>query len=360
MAGIYGALGLQDNDRTLISQLGQQVVYDVAIRYIEQHNAELQAAYGVFVEGMTEGNKDFYKLPGTGRMQRLGRQSSAGGSKTRGRWDVAFPLEGFGESLEYDKISFAYLTVEDFNNELNTIRNKHIGTHRWEMLAGLFNNSARTFIDEFPMNPGSLTIQPLANGDSVKYPLLNDTQATDNHYLVSGYTAIDDTNNPLPTMRRELEEHFGTPDGYGGVISFWHEDQINEIEALADFVEVEDVGINYGDDTSLAAVPQFVRDAPGRTVGRCNGVWIKQWWHIPSGYGLAIDGNQPGPLKKRVHPANLGLPQALTLVAEDMDNPIATRDYEDHFGYGVANRLNGVIMQIKGSGTYDVPSKYQR
>lgn len=358
---IYGALGLPENDRSLVTSIGEQVVYSAAEAFIAQHNADMERAYSVFVEGTTEGNKDYYKLPGGGRLQRLGNRSRAAAVKAGGRWDVAFPLENFGAAFEFSRVDMAYMTVQQMANELATIRTMDVSTIRHEILLRLFYNVDRSFIDELPMNPGTLTIKPLANGDSVTYPPVigaaSDTFATENHYLTSGYTAanISDTNNPLPVIRAELEEHFGTPSGYGNVCVFIHTDQVAKIEALAGFVEVTDIGINPGDDTpTVTSAPP----APGRLLGRSDGCWIYEWRHIPSGYLLGIDYDQPAPVKIRVHPTGIAMPQGLALVNTDMRHPIETRNYEHWMGVGVGNRLNGVAMELTTDGSYDPPAAY--
>lgn len=359
---IYGALGLQENDRSLVSNVGEMVVYDAANAFIAQHNQDLANAYAVFVSGTTEGNKDYYKLPGGGRLQRLGTRSRAAATRAMGRWDVAYPLENFGSAFEFDKVSYAYLTVEQLANELATIRTQDVTTVREEILMRLFNDAVRTFVDEIPLNPGTLNVMPLANDDaSTKYPPVigaaSDTFAIHNHYLASGYTSanISDTNNPLKIIRNHLEEHFGTPSGYGNVCVYIHTDEVAKIEDLADFVDVTDIGINPGDDTAtVTSAPA----GPGRLLGRCDGCWVYEWRYIPSGYLLGVDADQDAPCKVRVHTAQSGIAQALALVSEDERHPIQTRNYEHWMGVGVANRLNGVAMELTADADYDPPAAY--
>ncbi|MEL7434244.1 MAG: hypothetical protein AAFN11_09875, partial [Chloroflexota bacterium] len=229
-------------------------------------------------------------------------------------------------------------------------------------------NADRTVVDEWPTTDGdgaigTLTIKPLANNDAALYPPLigadSDDTAQENHYLVSGYaaTAISDDNNPYITIRNELEEHFGLNEGYGNCVAFIHTDQVAATEALADFVDVTDVVVTPGDDT---ATVNGLPNVPGRIIGRVSGVWVSEWRYIPSGYILGTDLDQPAPTKVRVHRSEYGLPQALALVSEDERHPIMTRNYEHDMGVGVGNRLNGVIVQLKASGSYDIPSRYAR
>lgn len=358
MAGIYGALGLQDNDRSFVNTIGQAVTYEVAQAYLAMHGAELDKAYSVFVQGTTPIFKERYKLPGGGRLQRLGNRSRAGASRATGAWDVAYPLESFGSAFEWDRVAIAYLTVMQFNNELETIRIQDINMTRFEVLRALLNNTSRNFVDPIE-NVGTITIKPLANNDTDTYPPLlgQETEAVEDHYLVAGYTSasISDTNNPFPTIRAELEEHFGTPTGYGNICAFINTAQVDKVEALADFREVTDIVVRPGNDTdTVSGLP----NVPGRVIGRCNGVWVVEWRWIPADYLLAIDLDNPAPLKQRVDIPEANLPSALTLVATDMTYPLTNRNYERRFGVGVANRLNGVVMQFKASGSYDIPAAY--
>lgn len=358
MAGILGALGLRQNDKTFINTVGQQVVYTEAARFIERHNQDMQQAYDLFIQETTENFKERYKLPGGGRLQRLGTRSRAAATRVDGRWDVAYPLESFGSAFEYDRIAVANMTVQQFNNELLTIRIQDVNTVRYEILRALLDNTARTFVDPLE-HVGTLTIQPLANGDAVLYPpvLALETEATEDHYLVSGYTTanISDTNNPFPTLRNELEEHFGTPTGFGNIVAFINTAEVAKVQDLTDFIDVTDIAVTPGNDTdTLNGLP----NVPGRILGRVDGVWVVEWRYIPATYILAIDLDQPAPLKKRVPEAGTGLPAMLDIVAQDEKYPITTRNYEHLMGVGVGNRLNGVVMQLKASGTYDIPAAY--
>jgi hypothetical protein len=359
---IYGALGLKENDRSLVSSIGQMVVYDAAIAFINQHNADMERAYGAFISGTTEGYSEIYKLPGGGKLQRLGNKSRAAATRAGGKWEVAFPLENFGASFEYDRVSYAMLTVEQLANELATIRTQDVGTIRYEMLLRLFCDDDRSFVDELPGNPGTRVVKPLANNDAgTLYPPLigaaSDSFAVHNHYITSGYAAgsINDTNNPLPVIRVHLEEHFGTPTGYGNVCVYIHTNQVAKIKALADFTDVTDIGIKPGaDDATLTSAPP----GPGHLIGRCDGCWVYEWAWIPSGYILGVDYDQDPPLKVRVMPSVYGLGQGLQLVAEDEKHPIKTSHYEHWMGVGTANRLNGVVMELTTDGTYDPPAIY--
>lgn len=359
MAGIYGLLGLADGDRTYTNVIGQERLFTVANQFLDLHTADMMRMTSVFIESETESYSERYKLPGGGRLQKRGGQAQSGAVKASGSWDVAYPLEDFGAQVAGDDVSMAYLRVDELNTHLQTVTIQDMNTVRFEILKALFHNAARTFVD--PLN-GSLTLRPLAigSGDNVLYPpvLGSETEATENHYLGISYagTAISNTNNPYITIRGELEEHFGTPEGFGNVAVFIHTDEVNETELLGDFEPIPSTGVSYGDDVNLATAPP--RNLPGRVIGRVSGVWVVEWRWIPSGYLLGVDLDQPAPLKMRRDPADTGLQRGLHLKSRDAKYPFESAHYRHRFGVAVGNRLNGVVAQL-GTATYDIPTAYE-
>lgn len=356
MAGIYSILGLQDNDRSYVNTIGQRVVFDAAQQYLSMSTDDMMKAFAVFVEEETEGYKERYKLPGGGRMQRRGGVAASGAVKASGSWDVAFPLEDFGDQIANDDVSLAYMTLPELQRHLDTVVIRDINTMRYEMLRALLNSASRTFVD--PLY-GSLTVQPAANGDSVLYPpvLGTEADATENHYLESGYltAAISNTNNPYITLRNELEEHFGTPTGFGNIAVFINSAQVPITETLTDYDSVADINLAIGANSD---VPTNLPNVPGRVVGRCEGVWVVEWRWIPANYMVAIDLDAPAPLKVRVDPAETGLGTGLQLVSTSDAQPLQNSHYRHRFGVGVGNRLNAVVLELGNGGTYTVPSGY--
>jgi hypothetical protein len=357
MSGIFGALNINDSDRVFLSTLGQRVVYDAITQVLSQHNADLQAAMNVFIEGTTSDHKFRYKLPGGGRLQRIGTQAAGAAVKAYGQWDVAFPLEGFGAQLAGNRVDMAYMSVQDLDRHLNTVMQQDINTVRFEILKALLNSGQDTFVD--PMW-GSLSVEPLANGDSVTYPpvLGSESEATENHYIETNYLSanVSDTNNPYVLLRDELEEHFGAPTGGSNIVAFINNAQVSVTEALSDFDPVNDrftaPGANRDQLNGLPAA------TPGRVVGRTNGVWVVEWRFVPANYILGVHLDAPKPLYQRVDPADTGLPQGLTLVATDEEHPMTASYYEHRFGVGCGNRLNGVVYELGVGGTYTVPTAY--
>lgn len=363
MAYLFSSIDVASTEHGFIATAGQELVYEVANQYIERVNADLVGATSIFVQGVTEAFKERYKLPGGGYLQERDENGRYRNVRATGSWDVAYPLKDWGASLEWNDVAMGYMTGDELSNHINTIVAQNTNTVRFRILRRLLKNTTDAFTDD---NHGSLTIQPLANGDSVIYPpvLGGDSGATDDHYLESGYAAgaISDTNDPYVTIANELEEHFGTPTGGSNIVVFINSAQVALTRDLAAFVSVADMGISYGDDTSLAAaIPsQILAMGSARVLGRHEeaGVWIVQWPYVPAAYMIGVHLDAPAPLKMRIDPASTGLGSGLQLVSTDEIFPFTRSTWRHRFGVGASNRLNGVVMELGTGGTYSIPSGY--
>lgn len=360
MTTFYGMLGITDADRQYIETLGQELVYTAATTYINEVNAQFIQQTQLLVATTTETYKERFKLPGGGRLQRRGLNSQAGATRPGGQWDVAYPLEDFGDQKAIDDVTMAYMTVAEFNRTMEDAIIKSINTMRYEMLKAIFNNTERTFVD--PIH-GSLLIEPLANGDTVVYPPImgTESEATENLYFGSNYVAsnISDTNNPIATIVAKLEDHFGEMQGGERVVVFVKSGStaVSKIRALTDFVDVNMRGITYGDNQSTVN-PNELPNVPGRVIGWVSGAYIVEWRWMPAEYLFGIHMDAPAPLKMRVDPGYTNLGQGLRLVARDRRYPIESSHYRNRFGFGVGNRLNGVMVQLVASTSYTIPTGY--
>lgn len=357
MSWLYGALGMseEDNQRLFVATAGQELVFLAAQTYLAQWSAGLNAAESVFVETETRIFKERYLLPGFGYMPELGTAGPSPAVKARGRYDVAYPITMFGDSLGYNRVSFAHLTLEMFQNDIDTITNRAVQTRRFNLLYALFNNTQRTFTD---FVHGSLSIEPGANGDAVLYPPVAGAvaEATEDHYLESGYAAanITDTNNPYVTIANDISHHWGEV-GEQDILVWINEAQKGVTEDLTDFDSVGNPDVKPGTQTAIA---RPIDAGPGIPLGKTNNCNVKIWSFVPENYMLALALTQRGPLKRRVWPSDVNLPTGLTLVQTDQQYPITTSSYEMAHGFGAGNRLNLMVMELGTGGTYTIPSIY--
>lgn len=354
MTTIYGILGIEDRDTT-VDEVGQATIYEATQELLNRHNGDVDAAVAVFVQETTTDYQENYWLPGGGMMQDSTRLTRPGAVKPIDSYTVAFDLRDLRDQLAWDDVALAYLTLAKYNTVIQNIAIRHLNTVRHQVLRHLLNKTNATFVDEIR---GSLTIRRLANTDSTTYPPVigSDAGADDNHYLASGYTAanISDTNNPFVTMRNEIEEHWGMSD----IVTFINNAQTAKVQALTDFVPISDRYIQEGNSTPTIS-NSGPTGIPGTIIGRVNDVWVSEWRWMPANYMFAVDLMQPAPLKKRIdEPTSIKGRGRLELVAEQMEFPLTESFWRCREGYGVANRLNGVAMELTIDATYDNPTTY--
>lgn len=358
MAGIFGSVVPADSSRIFEQTVGQQVIWDEVQNYLTRVNTDLNNALAVFLEGDTEKFKYRYKLPGGGSLQKRGSNGSYGTIKTAGQWDIALPLEDFGAQVAGNDVDMAYMTPNDLEVLILTAVAQNVSTTRYELLRALLNNTQRLFPDE---RNGDLQVMPLANNDAVLYPpvLGSESEAVENHYLVSGYApgSISDSNNPIPVIVNELEEHFGSPTGGSNIAVFFNNTHTSKFAALSDFNDdgLDSMVIPGLTQNVLTGLPMNV---PGKLVGRSDGAWLIEWRNLPANYLVGIHLGVPKPVMRRNDPADTGLVRGLQLVAVNERFPFQSSFFRNRFGIGVGNRLNGVIMFLDAGSTYTVPAGY--
>ena len=365
MAGLFGHLQFADNDRPFTLIEGQRVIYDETQKVFQRWNEELQAATSIFVQTTTWDHKERFKLPGNGYSQEEDQDNRApsGVSKATGSWDVAYPLRQYGDAFSWSDTDMAYMTMAEYENHVQTVINKNNNTVFHNILEPIFNNVAQTFSD---MRVGSLTIQCLANGDSVVYPpkFGTTTEATENQYLAPNYleSGISNTNNPFLSIRDQLEPHFGFPQGGSPIVALVNSSATKYIKLMPGFDDYTNRYLVPGDNiTTLKDLPPM--PPSGRIIGveGISGVVVFEWPRIPSGWMIGIHLEALKPLKKRIDPpyATSLLGQGeLMMVSQDEDYPFRTNRWRNRYGYGVANRLNGVVVALNGTSSYTIPSGY--
>lgn len=357
MSTIFGNLGLSDTDRVFNATQGQQVIYQAIQDYVNRVNAEANAAYSVFVEETTTNHSERYSLPGGGYMQEISPKQRPDAVKSYGSWDVAYPLRNYADAVSGDRVSRAYMTVAELEKQTLGIVARSVNTMRRELLRALMYKEDESFVDPLW---GTLTVKGLASGtgDNVLYPpvLGSVTEAVRLRYLGSNYatSAISDTNNPIVTIVDRLVADFGQQQGNSNIAVFINTAEKAKIKALSDFDEEIDRFVNPA--VTVNTLINAPTGLPGTIIGRSNGAWIVEWPFMPATYMLGVHLDAPAPLKKRIDPADTGLGDGLQLVTEDEEYPFKMSYWQNRFGFGCANRLNGCAMQMVGSTTYTSPT----
>src|SRR5688572_2421419 len=118
MSGIFGHLNVSDSDRVFNATVGQRVIYETAMGFVERETENLNRALEVFLDEETEDYKRRFKLPGSGYLQKRNVEGRYAAVKAAGQWDVAFPLEDQGAMIAGNDVDWAYMTIKEFDLHL--------------------------------------------------------------------------------------------------------------------------------------------------------------------------------------------------------------------------------------------------
>jgi hypothetical protein len=357
MSTIFGLAQLSAADYQFMRQADNRLIYDAVNVYLQQAMMDMRDSASLFIEGTTTKAKEQYQLPMGGRMQERSGQTKSDSVRRSGKWDVAYPIKEFGDTVATTDVDMAYMTPAEFQTHIDGVLIRAANTYRFEILRRVFKNTTDSFTDA---RLGSLTIQPLANGTAGElYPPEHgsESEATQDHYLESNYdaSAISDTNNPIKTMTDKLILRYGRRTGGIPIVTLINSAQRAKIEALTNFRPYVPTPINPGADTDIViADPAGV----GETIGYINSSWVSVWDWIPSNYLVSVYQEAPKPLFERIDLPETGLGQGLQLVSRSADYPLLYNEWRWRFGVGTGNRLNGVVMELGTGGTYSIPSDY--
>lgn len=292
-------------------------------------------------------------------------------------YDFAWRDLGFRYTWEFLADATQAQVDQENNMALQADRNTIFAEIMWT----LFSNVNRsTDIEERPY-----TIYSFYNGTDGAVPppyKTNTFDSTHTHYLVSGAAAISPGNAGTGTPG-DLDDiinhmaHHGYTAAEGANIVIMVNKQ--EGDAIRNWRSVANGGTSLYDFIPARNTPTFLlpinlRTPSGGTaelpaptlrgmtvIGSYGEATIVQEDYIPAGYvvGFATGGpdNTGNPIGFREH-ANPAL-RGLRLVKGRRDDyPLQEAVYQRGFGTGIRRRGAGVIMQIKASGSYQIPAAY--
>ncbi len=325
-------------------------VMNEAIRQtLNEHNRQLQTLFSLFVRQTTE----FKRVYRTAQAKKLTPLTAIGRPRpaiTAGKYENAWPLQRAGIAWGAEYEARIQMTVQEVNDTLYEMQTADARWLRDHILAALFSKVSWTYTDDDD-NVGSLTINGLANGDTVNYQIItgSDAGTTDNHYLAQS-SSIDNSHDPFSTIRTKLTEH---PDNSGDVVVLFPTNLRDSIMGLSAFYPLDDPNMNQGANVStLARVPSV--PIPGEWVGyHTSKVYLAEWKSLPDNYMIATMTGGERSLAMREH--TVDALRGFNMDAELGDHPYWESMYVRRAGFGSWNRV-GALVQYIGSGTYAVPS----
>lgn len=342
----YGFVGLEALMLERLTTVGTRTIYDAINQSAAEHTRNINEMLASLV-ARTTFHQERFKLPGTGTLQPLDEWGNPRPVKEEGYYDVAYPIQGGGTAWGNNRVTRGLMTVEEANRQTVESLKRDADWMRRHMLAALFDSATWTYDDpEF----GNLTIQPLANGDTVTYTKIGGTTATDTHYLYQA-AAIADSTNPFDDIYDELMEH---PSNTGPVVVYVPTALTTTIEALTAFTEVGDPDLMYGSGVTQVA-RSFDRGLGDEVLGKVNKCWIVEWRALPSTHMLAHAQGAGPVLGMREYPA--AELQGLFTENNSPDGNLQEQRMIRYAGFGVRNRVAAVAYHV-GNGSYGIPTGY--
>lgn len=344
----YGFARVQDLASQLITSQPNDVVQTAITASLAEYTRVIDELFAaVTVKTKPNQWQITYRLPSAHTLQTLDALGNPLPVIPGASYTVAFPIQGAGTAWGTDRISREKMTIADA--EMFTV-DAMLADRDWmrrHLLAAWFTNTTYTFSD--PEHPTvTMTVQPLANNDTVTYVNRAGNMVTDNHFLFQA-AAIADATNPYTTIYTELNEH---PSNLGPYVAYIATDQVTTTKALANFIPVADPDVIEGSGIATLSggfSPRF----GDRVLGKVDGVWVVEWGVIPNGYILfhSSDANDAFGMREHDQTSLKGFFPEFA----DIDGNRKVSRMLRFCGFGAMNRIAAGVMLI-GAGAYSIPT----
>lgn len=338
----YGFLDLEQVFARRVNEVGVDIVTRAVDLTLQEHNRQVDALLSTLVNRTTVA-KERLRIPGQSELQPLDEWGNPRPTSEYLYVDVGYPIFSAGNAIGQNRIARALMTVQELNDEVVRIQAEDVRWLRRQLLAAILDNQAYPFVDaQF----GTITVYPLANGDTQKYPFVGGVVGPDNHYLA--ISALNDTNNPFRTIYSMLAEHPGNQLPYVALIA---NNLRGAVESLSSFIPMDDPDVLRGANQAEVSRP-FPTPLVDEPLGKVGGMWVGVLRALPDNYIVAF-ARDPLVAMRQYDAPEL---QGLTREQED-DMGLTFIRFIRHAGFGVWNRTGGVVCYV-GDTTYVVPSGY--
>lgn len=357
---VYGLHDLQNyRDRTLES-VGIQVITSAVDVFQANYNATMNEWLGRVTRADPSYNLQpvqRHELPTIPSMQTVTADGYADPAQSYPYYEAGIPLfrgeYARGYSYEADRLR----TVDQLNADLRASMMADQNWLRLNALKALFYNANWTFrsAEDDKRFPSTMTIMPLANGDTRLYPFKNNTMATAQHYTAQANAIGDGADDPFQTIRDTLDRYL--PSG-GQYISFVPSGLVSSIRALSAFYPVQKTEF-ITRPTTEALVGEGIQARKmwgDEVIGEHDaGVTVVKWDMLPAGYILTIDMNNPAiGVREHAEPTMRGLLNREFVTKEGLERRFYWRRIA---GMAVVNPIAAHIHRV-GNGSYAVPTGF--
>lgn len=346
----YGFIDIQHLFDQRVTEIGVEVIRNAVIETTAAWNEEISTLLSVWAMRSIK-HKELVRLPSNQILQPIDQWGNPLPVISAGEYDVGYPIDGGGTAWGTNRVSQELITVEEVNDYVyDSIR----GDSNWlraHMLSSVLDNVAWSYKDQ---QYGTLTVQPLANNDSVTYLKTGAVAATtDNHYSAQA-DAITDAANPFPGIYDELQEH---PSNSGPFVSYVPTNLTDSIESLEAFLPTDDPDVirsSLSDRLSSDGTDTIL--GPGSEIlGKANRMWIVEWRNLPDNYIVSMALGASPFMLMREYPA----PKLQGLFPEfhSPDGNLFINRLLRYCGFGVRDRVAACVHQV-GNATYQVPTGF--
>lgn len=239
-----------------------------------------------------------------------------------------------------------------------------------KVMEAIFDNRTRTA----GINGLTYNVHPLYNADGMVPPDFNGNTFDGNHthYIVSGGTKIDPVD--IEDAAEHLRHHGYTEAAGTKIIMLVHKAELNEIRKFRFGVTTNGAVANYDFVQSENQPALYLPNAEGllgnrppntwnglRVQGTYDDVLVIEEPLMPAGYclflasgGVLATTNLVG-LREHESAEWKGL---RLLPGNQNRFPLIDGFYQRSFGTGIRQRGGGLVLQVKASGSYDIPARF--
>lgn len=343
----YGFTQWEELADELVTVIGERAVFDGVVVSAQEHTRMVNAMLASLVERTTDHKIENF-LGGAGTLQPITESADPRVVREGGSYITALPIQDAATAWGTTRKSRALMTVKQAGRFVVNSMRKDADWVRRHTMAAVLDNTSWSFVDD-NSKIGTLTIEPLANGD-VTFDIIGGTSEASQHYFADS-NAIDDANNPYPTIYSQLKKHFGNT---GNVIAFIPNGLVATTEALTDFIAVVDPDIAVGAMAeTIRADTTPIRQFGDEVLGKVNRCWIVEWKQLPAGYIFAYDDGADKVIGMREEKA--ASLQGFYVEEGVSGGSLKSTNMLRHAGFGVQNRVGAVVYQI-GNGSYQIPA----
>lgn len=275
---------------------------------------------------------------------------------------MGYDFKWYDIAIRYTWMFLAESDAEQIRGINNTALEGDSNLMFTKVMKTLFNPTNSSAV----INEQNVTVYKLYNADGTVPPRYktNTHTSSHTHYLVSGGATIDP--GDVDAIYEHLYHHGYSVSTTNRMVLLVNRAQGATIRtfkvatgASYDFIP----GSGYGGGVILPT-GQVIAQPSGSVPGEIGtyGPWhVVEEDFMPPGYVIGfVSGGEQNILNLvgiREH-ENTGLRGLRLVKGADRDYPLTDSFYLHGFGTGVRHRGAGVVMQIKASGTYDIPAAY--